>query len=637
MEKIVGAFIDSLKRNNKQIHEDAEMLYKRKIEDLEVEIKRVKRDQENMLALVTDMRDGCGKRRNSSEFKNGDFLHSDWNNNNITIICRERKKEGLYYHVGKSNRLGLHSKKEYYWPNDLDFRLATESEKQELLDALKEKGKRWNPITFCIEDLPEYKPGDVLVTTMGSMFIFKSLKNNLASYYALLHTKTGKITTENNVCSMSTFDHIANEKEREQFFTAMEENRKRWLPERMIVRELSEFKKGDILFLNNSIFIFDREGDDREAYFIATYTIDKMYYQTTLPSAHCGNVTQARFATEKEIELLSEKLAKDNMYWNSDKLVLESYPYKRGDFLVSSTGSIFVFDRVGKNGEAHYILRYNPSFQRHPVFDGDGENHVGYVRYSRHATPDEITALQVALATDMKDGCGKRWNSSKLCVEDIPNYPAGTYVIIETPNSDKKIMAILDTPFNECNSDFMAAIAITRYTTIASKIKLEVCNGDTIRRATADEIKELAAVLARANRIWNPTKCCIELISYKFKVGDKVTLKPGISNSDLVYVVKFDKYIGKSLTIQKYTEYGNVSFKEIPYVFRQDWLEYYRNQPVIGDIVIAWPLKYEEKAIIGMLRGIDDDYMTYHVGKGFYTHAVKWDGTREQYEKILNG
>jgi len=54
-----GAFIVSLKRNNKQIREDraqaigedTELLYKRHIEDLEVSIKKMEREQENMLDL----------------------------------------------------------------------------------------------------------------------------------------------------------------------------------------------------------------------------------------------------------------------------------------------------------------------------------------------------------------------------------------------------------------------------------------------------------------------------------------------------------------------------------------------------------------------------------------------------------
>jgi Adenylosuccinate synthetase len=52
-----GAFLSSLKRNNKQIRDDraiaigesAQLIYKRAVEDLEVGIKQMKRDQENML------------------------------------------------------------------------------------------------------------------------------------------------------------------------------------------------------------------------------------------------------------------------------------------------------------------------------------------------------------------------------------------------------------------------------------------------------------------------------------------------------------------------------------------------------------------------------------------------------------
>jgi hypothetical protein len=54
-----GAFLSSLKRNNKQIREDraevifeeAELAYKRKIEDLKMGVRKLRREQENMLDL----------------------------------------------------------------------------------------------------------------------------------------------------------------------------------------------------------------------------------------------------------------------------------------------------------------------------------------------------------------------------------------------------------------------------------------------------------------------------------------------------------------------------------------------------------------------------------------------------------
>jgi len=54
-----GAFLASLKRNNKQIRadrataiaEDTQLIYKREIEDLQLNIKKMQREQENMLDL----------------------------------------------------------------------------------------------------------------------------------------------------------------------------------------------------------------------------------------------------------------------------------------------------------------------------------------------------------------------------------------------------------------------------------------------------------------------------------------------------------------------------------------------------------------------------------------------------------
>jgi hypothetical protein len=54
-----GAFLTSLKRNNRQIRddravaigEDAEMIYRRAMEDLELDLKKVRRERENMLDL----------------------------------------------------------------------------------------------------------------------------------------------------------------------------------------------------------------------------------------------------------------------------------------------------------------------------------------------------------------------------------------------------------------------------------------------------------------------------------------------------------------------------------------------------------------------------------------------------------
>ena len=97
-------------------------------------------------------------------FKEGDFLHSDWGGENITIIFRKVNGSHLYYHVSKSNSTGLGFGEYKFWPNDGDFRLATESEKKELIDALAKEGKLWNAEKLVIEDIPEeLKEGDLAI------------------------------------------------------------------------------------------------------------------------------------------------------------------------------------------------------------------------------------------------------------------------------------------------------------------------------------------------------------------------------------------------------------------------------------------------------------------------------------------
>jgi hypothetical protein len=80
--KNVGAFYDSLKRNNKQIRddraaaivEDTELIYKRKIEDLELAIKKMKREQENMLDLSPTTAQSLVL---ASDFDSGTYVDKD--------------------------------------------------------------------------------------------------------------------------------------------------------------------------------------------------------------------------------------------------------------------------------------------------------------------------------------------------------------------------------------------------------------------------------------------------------------------------------------------------------------------------------------------------------------------------------
>ena len=82
LDQLQGKFVDSLKRNNKKIREDravqiaesAEVFYKRKVEDLEMQIKQKRRDREAMLDLSPTTADSLVL---ASDFSADGFVDKD--------------------------------------------------------------------------------------------------------------------------------------------------------------------------------------------------------------------------------------------------------------------------------------------------------------------------------------------------------------------------------------------------------------------------------------------------------------------------------------------------------------------------------------------------------------------------------
>ena len=80
--KVEGAFVASLKRNNKQIRddrataiaEDAQIMYRRAVEDLEVKIKRMRRDRDNMLDLSPE---NAMSLKLASDFNSAEYVSKD--------------------------------------------------------------------------------------------------------------------------------------------------------------------------------------------------------------------------------------------------------------------------------------------------------------------------------------------------------------------------------------------------------------------------------------------------------------------------------------------------------------------------------------------------------------------------------
>lgn len=82
LEGLEGRFVESLKRNNKKIREDraiaisedAEMLYKRTVEDISLKIKKLKRERDAMLDLSPTTADSLVL---ASDFNSSAFVEKD--------------------------------------------------------------------------------------------------------------------------------------------------------------------------------------------------------------------------------------------------------------------------------------------------------------------------------------------------------------------------------------------------------------------------------------------------------------------------------------------------------------------------------------------------------------------------------
>lgn len=79
---VKGAFMDSLVRNNKKIREDraiaisedAQTLYKREVEDLQMKIKKMRRERENMLDLSPNTTESLVM---AADFNGKEFVEKD--------------------------------------------------------------------------------------------------------------------------------------------------------------------------------------------------------------------------------------------------------------------------------------------------------------------------------------------------------------------------------------------------------------------------------------------------------------------------------------------------------------------------------------------------------------------------------
>jgi hypothetical protein len=161
------------------------------------------------------------------------------------------------------------------------------------------------------------------------------------------------------------------------------------------------------------------------------------------------------------------------------------------------------------------------------------------------------------------------------------------------------------------------------------------------RHATEEEKQKLLDALAKKGKRWNAEKKCIEDIpKRKFKKGDKVRIKHGVSSKTHYniypwFVDEMDDLIGKTMTVDRYTDGGKyVACEETESIFREEWLEPYEELKE-GDLAIFWDnvsRRYASVRIFGRLtvHGYCD------ITGVRWDNAIKFEG-KEQFEKLIKG
>lgn len=143
-------------------------------------------------------------------------------------------------------------------------RLATEEEKQRLFDAIKTNGYKWNTETKTLEELPKFKPGDVLVSESGNLVLLSHIDSeNIVHYHCIIPTYGSFRIEENTAVGVGKcYDCVlANEQQRQRMYDKIKSSGYEYNQSTNKMKKVDEpgFKDGDIVFSGKDLIsIFKR-------------------------------------------------------------------------------------------------------------------------------------------------------------------------------------------------------------------------------------------------------------------------------------------------------------------------------------------------------------------------------------------
>ena len=238
-------------------------------------------------------------------------------------------------------------------------------------------------------------------------------------------------------------------------------------------------------------------------------------------------------------------------------------------------------------------------------------------------------------------------DAEKPCVEDIPSYKKGDFLVKEYKGGGHYIF-ILDY-IDDKGLIYYHCYYGNRFNTTCVKDDFGIGSiGDAyhkcLRYATDSEKELLIAELSKVGKRWNADKKCIEDIpKRKFKKYDKVRIKEGISSKThdkigLSFVEEMDDLIGKKMTVDRYPDGNNyVKCEGIDYSFHEDWIEPYEELKK-GDLAIFW----DDSKEYSLIRIYDrpnkiGEYLQHKDDVGsHWKNAIKLE-SKEQYERLIRG
>lgn len=190
--------------------------------------------------------------------------------------------------------------------------------------------------------------GDIIADDHGNIAIYKGkmwYNKKLADYYCGYRKSDNKFLIKgygDGHFGMIEELHYATKEEKRKLFDVIKENDYEWDVENKTLAKKPTFKNGDILTTaRGSIFIYKGlmyYGKNLADFYCGYIISDKTFTLKLFKDSYFGNVTECRFATEKEKQKLFQAI-KDNGYkWNAETKTLEKLiipKFKVGDIITN--------------------------------------------------------------------------------------------------------------------------------------------------------------------------------------------------------------------------------------------------------------------------------------------------------------